>query len=144
MAFGLYVYFWTFWKMKVCPMLGFFVFFFKEYLVPPCCENLLVQWHCWAWEPLQDSGADGSPRAGSEQSSSVPSETAKTCVLVSWVRTGYLLRENEVRRFIHQLWLHRHFEGHSLIQTIKLCFHKISLQKKKRVWIFKDLFSWTS
>lgn len=44
----------------------------------------------------------------------------------------YFLRENEVRNlFISSdstdVWI-----GHGLIQTIKLCFHKISLQNKKK------------
>ena len=52
----------------------------------------------------------------------------------------YFLGESEVRRFIHQLWLTNIWIGHSLIRTINLCFHKMSLQKKQRAWIFNDWF----
>lgn len=51
----------------------------------------------------------------------------------------YFLRENEVRKFIHQLWLTDIWIGHSLIWTINLCFHKITLQKNTKSMHFQRL-----
>lgn len=147
-GFGLYVYVNTFfWKKKGSPVLIFFSF--KNYCVVSFWPSMMPLASLWKF--ALRAAARAALRCRKNCSYRLVHSRA-----THYLKTGticqdfvllpfelgpeYFLGESEVRRFIHQLWLTDIWIGHSLIRTINLCFHKMSLQKKQRAWIFNDWF----